>query len=144
MPFREIGLADLYTPPKPPRGPKPKTVCGAKTRRGTPCQCKKLYQKGRCKFHGGLSTGPRTPEGRAAISGAMRARWAAAADRTARAHFPARLIPTVTVTPTSSTTFPPTRLNGSTPITTTSATTLILTMTTTACSTQSTRSRSIR
>ena len=80
MPYREIEEADLYpppTPPKPPRGPKPKTVCGAKTRRGTPCQCKQLFKSGRCKFHGGLSTGPRTPEGRAAISRAMKARWAA-------------------------------------------------------------------
>lgn len=37
--------------------------CGAKTRRGTPCQCKALAN-GRCKLHGGKSTGPRTPEGK--------------------------------------------------------------------------------
>lgn len=37
--------------------------CGAKTRRGTSCQCKALAN-GRCKFHGGLSTGPRTREGK--------------------------------------------------------------------------------
>lgn len=37
--------------------------CGAKTRRGTPCQCKALGN-GRCKLHGGKSTGPRTPEGK--------------------------------------------------------------------------------
>lgn len=34
-------------------------VCGAKTRKGTPCQCKQLFRGGRCKFHGGLSTGPK-------------------------------------------------------------------------------------
>lgn len=34
-------------------------VCGAKNRQGKPCQCKKLYRSGRCKFHGGLSTGPK-------------------------------------------------------------------------------------
>ena len=77
MPFREIGLADLYPPPKPPRGPKPKPVCGAKTRRGTPCQRKFLLRGGRCPNHGGCSTGPRTVEGRASISRAMKERWAA-------------------------------------------------------------------
>jgi len=38
-------------------------TCGAKNRRGLPCQVKELYENGRCKFHGGLSTGPKTPEG---------------------------------------------------------------------------------
>jgi hypothetical protein len=40
-------------------------ICGALTRRGTICFCKKLYKNGRCKFHGGLSTGPKSPEGKA-------------------------------------------------------------------------------
>ena len=39
--------------------------CGAKTRKGTPCQRKDIYLSGRCPLHGGLSTGPKTPEGRA-------------------------------------------------------------------------------
>ena len=39
------------------------TRCGAKTRKGRPCRCKGM-KNGRCKFHGGMSTGPRTPEGR--------------------------------------------------------------------------------
>ena len=38
--------------------------CGAKTRKGTACKCKKLPGKNRCKFHGGMSTGPRTEEGK--------------------------------------------------------------------------------
>lgn len=38
-------------------------VCGARTRSGTPCQRRDLYPSGRCKLHGGLSTGPRTIEG---------------------------------------------------------------------------------
>ena len=36
--------------------------CGAKTRRGTPCQGPAM-PNGRCKLHGGLSTGPKTTEG---------------------------------------------------------------------------------
>ncbi len=40
-----------------------KQLCGARTRRGTSCLCKAL-PNGRCKFHGGMSTGPRTPMGR--------------------------------------------------------------------------------
>ncbi len=39
-------------------------ACGAKTRAGTPCKRKDIYGSGRCKFHGGLSTGPRTVEGK--------------------------------------------------------------------------------
>lgn len=36
--------------------------CGAKTRRGTPCQCPAMAN-GRCRLHGGLSTGPKTAAG---------------------------------------------------------------------------------
>jgi len=36
--------------------------CGAKTRRGTPCQCPAMTN-GRCRLHGGLSTGPKTAAG---------------------------------------------------------------------------------
>lgn len=38
--------------------------CDAKTRAGTPCKRKDIYCNGRCKFHGGMSTGARTPEGK--------------------------------------------------------------------------------
>ncbi len=48
--------------------------CGAKTRRGTPCQCKPIEGKRRCKLHGGKSTGPRTPEGRARLAHLARER----------------------------------------------------------------------
>ena len=38
--------------------------CGAKRKRdGSTCQAKP-FANGRCKFHGGMSTGPRTAEGR--------------------------------------------------------------------------------
>lgn len=36
--------------------------CGAKTRKGTPCQAPAM-KNGRCRLHGGKSTGPKTPEG---------------------------------------------------------------------------------
>lgn len=36
--------------------------CGAKNRRGTPCRAPAMHN-GRCQFHGGKSTGPRTAEG---------------------------------------------------------------------------------
>src|SRR5690348_6161494 len=36
--------------------------CGARNRRGCPCAGAAM-RNGRCRLHGGLSTGPRTPEG---------------------------------------------------------------------------------
>ncbi len=44
---------------------------GAKTRAGTPCKLKSIYRSGRCKLHGGFSTGPKTLEGkkRSAMNG---------------------------------------------------------------------------
>lgn len=47
--------------PEPCRG----LPCGARTRKGTPCKQRDVYRGGRCLFHGGLSTGPRTSEGKA-------------------------------------------------------------------------------
>ncbi len=46
------------------------TKCGAETRSGVPCAKFPVEGKRRCRLHGGLSTGPKTPEGRAAISAA--------------------------------------------------------------------------
>jgi hypothetical protein len=40
--------------------------CGAKTRAGTPCRSAAM-KNGRCRMHGGKSTGPRTEEGKARI-----------------------------------------------------------------------------
>ena len=42
--------------------------CLAKTRRGTKCQSAAYKRNGRCRLHGGLSTGARTPEGLQRIS----------------------------------------------------------------------------
>ena len=44
--------------------------CAAKTRKGTACQKPPLRGKARCRLHGGLSTGPKTPEGKARIAAA--------------------------------------------------------------------------
>ena len=51
--------------------------CCAKTRAGAPCIMRVVPGKRRCRFHGGLSTGPRTVEGRARIAAAQRRRWRA-------------------------------------------------------------------
>ena len=50
-------------------------TCGAKTRAGHPCRRKSSGKGGRCRNHGGKSTGPRTIEGRERIASAQRARW---------------------------------------------------------------------
>lgn len=43
-----------------------KAQCGAvRHRDGNPCQARPEPGKKRCRFHGGRSTGPRTPEGKA-------------------------------------------------------------------------------
>ena len=64
-------------------------ICAARTRQGTPCECKPLAN-GRCKFHGGLSTGPKSEAGKAkvrenlAAARAALARHEHAATRSAR------------------------------------------------------------
>jgi hypothetical protein len=37
--------------------------CGARTRTGKPCRRAGLFPSGRCRLHGGRSTGPKTAEG---------------------------------------------------------------------------------
>jgi hypothetical protein len=51
--------------------------CGAKTRKpgGASCRLKGVGKGGRCRFHGGRSSGPKTTEGRARIAEAARKRW---------------------------------------------------------------------
>lgn len=47
--------------------------CGARTRSsGRPCQMPAVHGKRRCRLHGGLSTGPKTPAG---LERSRRARW---------------------------------------------------------------------
>ena len=50
-----------------------KQVCGARKKTGERCRSKDLHRGGKCKFHGGLSTGARTPEGKARAIAAMQA-----------------------------------------------------------------------
>jgi hypothetical protein len=69
----ELGLAGDGSPL--PRRDRPS--CGARTRKGAPCLARVVPGKGRCRLHGGLSSGPRTPEGKARIAAAQRKRWAA-------------------------------------------------------------------
>ena len=55
--------------------------CGAKCRDGSPCNAPPVWIRhldravnGRCRMHGGLSTGPKTEEGRQRIAESNRAR----------------------------------------------------------------------
>ncbi|WP_420852591.1 HGGxSTG domain-containing protein [Salinisphaera shabanensis] len=46
-----------------------RVACGAKRRSdGEPCEAPSVPGKRRCKWHGGCSTGPRTPEGKARVA----------------------------------------------------------------------------
>lgn len=61
---RCTGWAKLSSPHPPPRFLSFPTelrglTCGAKTRAGAPCKRRDLYSSGRCRLHGGLSTGPK-------------------------------------------------------------------------------------
>lgn len=56
------------------RGKRFQARCGARTRTGEPCRALRVYGKDRCRYHGGLSTGPKTPEGRARIAESNRSR----------------------------------------------------------------------
>src|SRR5690348_13542138 len=67
-PTKGIFRGSRGDPSKAPR-------CGAQTRRGTPCQRAKERNPvtgllKRCRLHGGLSSGPKTAEGRARIAAA--------------------------------------------------------------------------
>ncbi len=54
----------IYDEEARPRRPDGKPICGARTRSGQPCRAPGIGNGGRCRMHGGLSTGPRTDEGR--------------------------------------------------------------------------------
>ena len=50
--------------------------CGAQTRAGHKCRIKTLFPNGRCRFHGGPSTGPKSDAGRARARANLKLRWA--------------------------------------------------------------------
>lgn len=61
------------------RWKKNRPLCGAKCRDGHACKAKAVINpktdeviNGRCRFHGGLSCGPKTPEGKARSKEAAR------------------------------------------------------------------------
>ena len=56
----------------PPGDPTTAPRCGARTRLNQACRAPAIRGKHRCRMHGGRSTGPRTPEGRARSA---HARW---------------------------------------------------------------------
>ena len=58
----KIGIDWRFGPNYP--GPR----CEARTRRGTLCQSPAYSHNGRCRLHGGASTGPRTEEGLARLT----------------------------------------------------------------------------
>jgi len=58
---------------KQPKRERPR--CGAKTRAGGSCKAPAVRGKSRCRMHGGLSTGPKTPEGRARSTAGVKAYW---------------------------------------------------------------------
>ena len=51
--------------------PHARRRCGAQTRKGSPCANWGM-KNGRCRMHGGMSTGPKTPEGK---ERSRRANW---------------------------------------------------------------------
>ena len=67
----DMANSNLKRVSQPCLGPeRPLQSCCARTRKGTPCQKPPLMGKTRCRLHGGLSTGPRTAEGKARIAAA--------------------------------------------------------------------------
>jgi len=79
--FVEAARSGHYRPAEPqipnPRFPDELRglPCGARTRKGGRCKRTDLMSNGRCKFHGGLSTGPKTDTGRQAGRANLRKRW---------------------------------------------------------------------
>ena len=60
----EAGIATRFGPNWPGQR------CLAKTRKSSPCQNPAIKGRSRCKLHGGRSTGPRSPEGKARVAAA--------------------------------------------------------------------------
>ncbi len=63
LPYRKAVASIAAANHRARNTPIPSERCGATTRRQTSCMCKALAN-GRCKLHGGLSTGPKTEQGK--------------------------------------------------------------------------------
>lgn len=75
-------------------------VCGARKKTGERCRSKALHRGSKCKFHGGLSTGAKTPEGKERAIAAMRAgqaQWIAGKNQRDAVITPARTPASVTL-----------------------------------------------
>jgi hypothetical protein len=70
------GTLRLLVPKERPKPDSARKLCGASARStGKPCQAPGKGRGGRCKLHGGMSTGPKTEQGRQRLREAMRRRW---------------------------------------------------------------------
>jgi hypothetical protein len=70
------GTLRLLVPRERQAPDSPQKLCGALARStGKPCQAPGNGRGGRCKLHGGMSTGPRTEQGRRRLQEAMKERW---------------------------------------------------------------------
>ncbi|MGQ0614997.1 MAG: HGGxSTG domain-containing protein [Planctomycetaceae bacterium] len=72
LPADAIDLVDAERTPK-----RLRPTCGARTRSGRPCSATPVWddeldrpRNGRCRLHGGLSTGPTSAQGRQRIAAA--------------------------------------------------------------------------
>jgi hypothetical protein len=72
LPLFIVATLTLGRKKRTPRGERP--LCGARTRKGTRCASRVVKGQERCRLHGGLSTGPKTAEGRARIAQSNRRR----------------------------------------------------------------------
>lgn len=72
--WKEPLWAEAWRAAQKHRETQVRVICGAKTRIGTPCKAKSVKGKKRCKLHGGLSTGPRTKDGKLRVSNAQKQR----------------------------------------------------------------------
>jgi hypothetical protein len=73
--WQASGFDEQLRPTYPPLPAELRAMtCGAKTRGGTPCKRRDLCDCGRCRLHGGMSTGPKTERGkqRSALNGFAR------------------------------------------------------------------------
>ena len=82
MPGHDIWSGEIRLWWSRPKSERPR--CGARCRDGSPCKAPAVWDRrldrpanGRCRMHGGLSTGPKTEEGRQRIAESNRSRSSA-------------------------------------------------------------------